>query len=193
MMYDFIIYDGSKEVPLFSRNWEQLPNNPIEIKINPPNNRKAKYTDLICKVFNTYGCNYYSSYTSRFSSIDFTEGVIIYNNDFLAIKTDKGIEILFVRTLQNIYVSKNIKSYKNLWNKIKVKITEILDGNEDVILTKDCGKNIFLQFEKPKFKSIQEREDYCNSLVEEVLPTKPPIVEKVVSVVDFFEDTELKY
>ena len=175
MMYDFIMYDGSKEVPLFLKNWEQLPDNPIEIKINSSNNSRAKYTNLICEVFNAYGCNYYSSYAPNFSSIDFMEGIIIYNNDFLAIRTDKGIEILFVRTLQNIYISKNIKSYKNLWNKIKVKITEILEGDEDVIFSKDCGRNIFLQFEKPKFKSIQEREDYCNSLVEEVLPTKAPI------------------
>lgn len=175
MMYDFIMYDGSKEVPLFLKNLEQLPNNPTEIKICSARNSRDKYVNLISRVFNVFNYNYYPSYTAEFSSIDFTDGAIIYDNDFLAIKTELGIEILFVRTIQNVYISKNIKSYKNLWNKIKVKITEILEGEEDVILTKDCGKNIFLQFEKPKFKSIQEREDYCNSLVEEVLPTKAPI------------------
>lgn len=175
MMYDFIMYDGSKEVPLYLKNYILKGDDPEEIGVNSPITNRHRYETLLTKVFNLYNSNYYGLYNLNFASINSTEGIILFGNDFLAIKTELGIEILFVRTIQNVYISKNIKSYKNLWKKIKVKITEILEGEEDVILTKNCGRNIFLQFEKPKFKSIQEREDYCNSLVEEVLPTKAPI------------------
>lgn len=181
--------DGSKEIPIFTRGYifEGLEE-PYTISEGSRSTRRKRYQDLLHYCFQV-DIDYTNYYTNILTSIDSPEGVIIYSKRYLAIKTEAGIEILFLVTDKSTYISKNIKSYKNLWNKVRSYINTLIEGDEDITLTNNCGKNVFLQFEKPRFKSIQEREEYCNQLLHEVLPTKIPLIIEEVKVAIPTEDT----
>jgi hypothetical protein len=157
MKYKHLLVNSGEELPLFRST--NSTNNDVLYAITPYNYRFT-WNRIINICFLSTGHIVYKQ--------TYIEGNVIYGPKFLCIETSNGIEILFVQTNKNIYISRNFKSYPVLWKAIGKHINKYLEGDMDVILSSNCGKNIFLQFEKPKFKSIQEREEYCNQLLQEL-------------------------
>lgn len=168
MMYSSLICDGSKEIPVFLK-FRDFSNNNICVLNRDLENifyGRKKWENVILKVFNI--ASYYT-FDSNLKTYTIPEGKLFLEEGFIAIKVEDFFEILFLKTDKHTYISKNIKSYNTVWKNLGKKITEYLEGDEDVVLTKDCGKNAFLSFEKPKFKSLVERQEYCEKLLQEVL------------------------
>ena len=167
MMYSSLICDGSKEIPVFLRDKDFSKD--IYIINRDLGNTfygRKKWENVILKVFNI--ASFYT-FNSNLQTYVIPEGKLFLGEGFIAIKVEDFFEILFLKTDKHTYISKNLKSYNTVWKNIGKKITEYLEGDEDVVLTKDCGRNVFLSFEKPKFRSLVERQEYCEKLLEEVL------------------------
>jgi len=92
---------------------------------------------------------------------------IVVQKGFLGVLEDNKIRILINETNQNVYIDKYFeRDYKKLFLKFKEILLSLYATSKDIIYTDNPGKCCFYQFEKPKFKSISERKEYVNSLLD---------------------------
>lgn len=107
-----------------------------------------------------------SQYINLFKYI-FLNIEIVVQYKFLGIIEDNKLRILINETNENIYIDKYFeRDYKKLFLKFKNILLSLYSSSKDIIYTENAGKNSFFQFEKPKFKSISERKEYINSLLD---------------------------
>lgn len=92
---------------------------------------------------------------------------IVVNKGFLGVMEGDKIRILINETDKNVYVDKHFEEdFKKLFLKFKEILLSLHATSKDIIYTDNAGKCCFYQFEKPKFKSISERKEYVNSLLD---------------------------
>ena len=94
--------------------------------------------------------------------------VIVVRYKFLGVVEDNKLRILINETNENVYVDKYFeRDYRKLFLKFKNILLSLHSSSKDIIYTENAGKNSFYQFEKPKFKSISERKEYIELLLNE--------------------------
>lgn len=122
----------------------------------------------------------WSSLLNRFKEGDYTYGAelrpskvnlinldIIVNKGFLGVIENGKVKILINETNKNVYIDKYFeRDFKKLFLKFKEIILSLYSSSKDIIYTDNAGKCCFYQFEKPKFKSLSERKEYVNSLLD---------------------------
>lgn len=92
---------------------------------------------------------------------------ILVNYGILTVLQDDKVRILINITDKNVYIDKYFeRDYKKLFLKFKEILLSLYAGSKDIIYTENAGKCCFYQFEKPKFKSISERKEYINQLLD---------------------------
>lgn len=107
-----------------------------------------------------------NSHSSLFK-YNFINLEIVVQYKFLGIIEDDKLRILINETNENIYIDKYFeRDYKKLFLKFKNILLSLYSSSKDIVYTENAGKNSFFQFEKPKFKSISERKEYVNSLLD---------------------------
>lgn len=98
---------------------------------------------------------------------------LLVSRGFILVKEEEDFKILACQTNKALYLDKELPTtYRKLYLKFKNEIEEIYNSNVDIIYTNNCGKNSFIQFETPKFKSISDRKEYVGELLDEYYETR---------------------
>ena len=98
---------------------------------------------------------------------------LVVAKGYIGVVVNNEVKILVLETNNNLYIDKELETtYRKLYLKIKDILLATFKSDKDVIYTKNCGKNSFYQFEKPKCKSIKERDEYVQELLNEYYETR---------------------
>lgn len=151
----------SKEYSLFLENFKDAEEFEISLEsFEIFTWGRVTWDRIFNKFENTSG--YYSLFKHNFLDLE-----IVAQYKFLGIVEDGKLRILINETNENIYIDKYFeRDYKKLFLKFKNILLSLYSSSKDIIYTENAGKNSFFQFEKPKFKSISERKEYINSLLD---------------------------
>ena len=163
MWYNVLLTGNtSKEYSLFLESRKDIDEYEISIESNQRLTwRRVTWRSLFSRFTDE---NLYSIdlYRSSFLNLD-----IFSQYKFLSVLEDDKLRILINETNENIYIDKYFeRDYKKLFLKFKNILLSLYSSSKDIIYTENAGKNSFFQFEKPKFKSISERKEYVNSLLD---------------------------
>lgn len=161
MWYSCLLTNPEKELPIFLSNIEK----DYEFNYSSINSyirekkwkilKEAFYKDRELKKQTLLGFNLIVSY------------------GFIAVEVDTQFRILALKTNKVLYLDKELPlAYRKLYLKFKDEIELIYNFDIDVVYTNNCGKNSFLQFNMPKFKSINDRNEYVHGLLDEYYETR---------------------
>jgi hypothetical protein len=126
---------------------------------------RGYYTNTYSSLFNMFK----SKRTAELIDYKLLNFRIKIGKGILGIIVDDLIDILVVVKDNQLFIDKRFeKNYTALYRKFKPIIQEYSDKNFDIVYTDYCGRVIFMEYKKPKFSTIKERDELVNSLLEEV-------------------------
>lgn len=96
--------------------------------------------------------------------------IIVKKNLLIIEDFDKEeYNVVLVKTDTSLIIDKTFKSlYPLVFRKFKPIIDDCNNNKLDLVYTDYCGRDLFKDFEMPKFFTITERDEYVNSLLKEV-------------------------
>lgn len=164
MWYSYLLTSPELELPILYNGLD----NEKEVCIIGTNfiSRRRGFWDIFKKEFSrteklTYGNNAIYSFTGL--NYD-----IVVGKGYVGVVEDDQINLLVLETNKALYIDKEFETtYRKLYLKLKSEILIKFNSDKDIVYTNNCGKNSFYQFEKPKCKSISERNEYVTGLLEE--------------------------
>lgn len=122
---------------------------------------KQTYNAVIAHFNYTWGSNFQIFNLAGFS--------IQVKSHVLGVIENGLINIIAVKEDNQLFIDKTFeKNYPVLYKRFKSVIEECSNNKFDITYTDFCGRSRFLEFEKPKFSTIKERDELVNSLLEEV-------------------------
>lgn len=114
----------------------------------------------------------FSSFKETYTTNIFTfiEGIKIYvGKGYLLIEKDSFLNVIVLVENNTLIIDKSFeRDYPLLYRKFKPIIQEYSNNKFDIMYTDFCGRTRFLEFEKPKFSTIKERDEFVNSLLDEI-------------------------
>lgn len=133
-----------------------------EFNLNPNNlfcNRQSYKRLLQC-----FKGVYYQNRFNFISNID-----IYVSRGQLIIKQNELINVIVLIEDNTLIIDKSFeRDYPILYKKFKPVIEDYSNQKFDITYTDFCGRTMFLEYEKPKFSSIEERDGFINVLLEEM-------------------------
>lgn len=165
MWYSVLLTGNTfNEYSLFLENFKETNEIEIELESFVSFYERDKWSSLLNRFEEgnyTYGAEL------RSSKVNLINLDIIVNKGFLGVIENSKVKILINETDKNVYIDKYFeRDFKKLFLKFKEIILSLYSSSKDIIYTDNAGKCCFYQFEKPKFKSISERKEYVNSLLD---------------------------
>lgn len=159
MWYSYLLTSPELECPLFTAH---LPDEyEVPITGNSRVFRREKWERFkreFCRIYTNL-----NTYRVTLLNLD-----LIVAQGYIGVVIEEQIKILVLETNNILYIDKEFETtYRKLYLKIKDIMLDKFNSDKDVIYTNNCGKNSFYQFEKPKCKSISERNDYVKELLDE--------------------------
>jgi hypothetical protein len=125
-------------------------------------NRRKSY-EVIFSMFDSQYCPYFF----KFNLGDLN--ILAINNILAIINEEELINILVIKQDKQLFIDKSFKlDYPVLYKKFESVIQSYSGQGYDIIYTNYCGRSMFLEFEKPKFATIKERDELVSSLLDEV-------------------------
>lgn len=164
MWYSVLLTGNTfNEYSLFLKNVKEL--NEYEIDLNHFNNvyGRQKWEEI----FETFKNKYIGYGYPTLTNIILVDTNILVHKGFLGVIENEKVRILINETDKNVYIDKYFeRDFNKLFLKFKEILLSLYSSSKDIIYTDNAGKCCFYQFEKPKFKSISERKEYVNSLLD---------------------------